>query len=406
MNPKSPAREPRCETSRALRVLLAHNFYREPGGEDEVFRAERSLLERAGHPTSEYTMRSSEIASDPRSLLSVACGTIWSRDAYRGLSRLIARERPDVAHFHNIVPLLSPSAYQACRDAGVPVVQTLHNYRLFCPAAIFYRAGRVCEECADHSLWRSIRYGCYRGSRAASATVASMLVIHRWRRTWLERVDRYVALSHFSKELFVRLGLPAEKIVVKPNFVDADPGIGEGKGGFALFVGRLTPEKGVRTLLEAWSRLKETVPLKIVGDGPEAPAVRGAVSRSRHIEWLGQCSNAEVLELIGDATILVFPSEWYEPFGRVVIEALARGTPVLAAERGAAAELVAAERTGLHFRPGDPDDLARQAERLLSDPTRLARFRRRARQEFERNFSSESNYMQLMSIYESVRIRR
>jgi glycosyltransferase involved in cell wall biosynthesis len=394
------------ERSRPLRILLAHNFYREPGGEDAVFRSERDLLQGAGHHVYAYTKENSKIESGTPHSIAVACGTIWSHATYRSLHRLLATERPDVAHFHNIFPLLSPSAYEACRDARVPVIQTLHNYRLFCPAASFFRSGKVCEECTDHSLWRSVQHGCYRGSRAATATVASMLAIHGWRGTWRERVDCFVALTEFAREKLIQLGLPAEKIAVKPNFVDPDPGLGEGEGGFALFVGRLSPEKGIRTLLDAWRKLDGRTPLKILGDGPDAPLVRDAASRLRDVEWLGWRPNAEVLRLIGEATFLVFPSEWYEACPRVLIECLARGTPVLATSLGAAAELIRAGRTGLHFQPGDADELALQADRMVSDVVERSEFRREARREYERKYTAERNYTQLMSIYQKAQAAR
>jgi len=247
--------------------------------------------------------------------------------------------------------------------------------------------------------WPGVVHACYRGSRAASGAVATMLTVHRALRTWTETVDVYVALTGFARDKFVEGGLPADKIVVKPNFVAPDPGPGRGGGGYALFVGRLAPEKGTETMLAAWDRLENSIPLKIVGDGPLRARVARAAATRANVEWLGHRPVAEVHALMREADMLVFPSEWYETFGRVAAEAFAAGTPVVAADIGAVAELVEHGRTGLKFRPGDPDDLAAQVDLALSQPARLRRMRGEARAEFEARYTAERNYPKLMEIY-------
>jgi glycosyltransferase involved in cell wall biosynthesis len=335
--------------------------------------------------------------------LTLAKDTVWNASAYRELTALIRRERPEVVHFHNTLPLVSPAGYYAARAEGVPVIQTLHNYRLLCPVALLFRDGRVCEDCMGKAVpWPGVVHRCYRGSRAASGVIATMLTVHRALGTWTEMVDVYVALTEFARNKFIEGGLPAGKIVVKPNFVYPDPGPGEGRGGYALFVGRLSPEKGVGTLLAAWERLDRRIPLKVVGDGPLRKQVAEAGNRHSWVEYLGYRQAEEVHALLKEASVLVFPSEWYEGFSRVAAEAFATATPIIASDIGSAAELVEHGHTGLRFRPGDPEDLAAQAGWFISHPEEHARMRREVRAEYEAKYTAERNYRALMEIYDSA----
>jgi glycosyltransferase involved in cell wall biosynthesis len=388
-----------------MKILAVHNRYQQPGGEDEVFLAETTLLESYGHRVVRYSTHNDRVADMNR--LALAGNTLWNTSAYQELRALIRRERPHAAHFHNTFPLVSPAGYYAARAEGVPVVQTLHNYRLLCPNGLFFRDGRACEDCMGKVVtWPGIVHKCYRGSRAASGLVTAMLTVHRALRTWTEMVDVYVALTEFAQSKFIEGGLPAGKIVVKPNFVYPDPGRGQGGGGYALFVGRLAPEKGTRTMLAAWDRLETRVPLKIVGDGPLKDQVVEVATRRSGVEWLGHRQVADVHALMRNADMLVFPSEWYETFGRVAAEAFAAGTPVIAANTGAAAELVEHGRTGLKFRPGDPEDLVTQVEWALSHSAELRSMREEVRAEFEAKYTAERNYRALMEIYEAALERK
>ena len=388
-----------------MKILAVHNRYQRPGGEDQVFVDETALLEARDHRVVRYEVHNDQVERVNR--LTLAKDTVWNTSAYRELRALIRRERPDVVHFHNTLPLISPAGYYAARAEGVPVIQTLHNYRLLCPVALFFRDGRVCEDCMGKAVpWPGVVHECYRGSRAASGVIATMLTVHRVMRTWTEMVDVYVALTEFARSKFIEGGLPAGKIVVKPNFVAPDPGRGQGGGGYALFVGRLAPEKGTGTMLAAWERLGTRIPLKIVGDGPLRDRVVEAAARRSNVEWLGHRPVEEVHALMGKADMLVFPSEWYETFGRVAVEAFATGTPVIAADIGAVAELVEHGRTGLEFRPGDPEDLVTQVEWALSHPAELRLMRDEVRAEFEAKYTAERNYRALMEIYEAALERK
>jgi glycosyltransferase involved in cell wall biosynthesis len=388
-----------------MKILAVHNRYQRPGGEDQVFVDETTLLETRNHRVLRYEVHNDQVEHVDR--LTLAKDTVWNTSAYRELRTIIRRERPDVVHFHNTLPLVSPAGYYAAKAEGVPVIQTLHNYRLLCPVALFFRDGRVCEDCMGKAVpWPGVVHGCYRGSRAASGVIATMLTVHRALRTWTEMVDVYVALTEFARNKFIEGGLPAGKIVVKPNFVAPDPGRGQGGGGYALFVGRLAPEKGTGTMLAAWDRLRTRVPLKIVGDGPLKDQVVRVAAKRSDVEWLGHRPVADVHALMRKADMLVFPSQWYETFGRVAAEAFAAGTPVIAANIGAVAELVEHGRTGLKFRPGDPEDLATQVEWALSHSAELRRMREEVRAEFEAKYTAERNYRALMEIYEAALERK
>jgi glycosyltransferase involved in cell wall biosynthesis len=381
-----------------VKILLVHNFYQQTGGEDLVVTDEARLLESRGHEIVRYTAHNDDVGS--LSKLSLGRRTIWNHQAYRELRGVIARERPHIVHVHNTLPLLSPSVYYAAAAQRVPVVQTLHNYRLMCPAALCFRDGHVCTECVGKSVpLPAVRHACYRGSRSASAAIVTMLSVHRMIGTWKRKPTVYIALTELARRMFVEAGLPADKVVVKPNFVDPDPGVGTGAGGQAVFVGRLSAEKGVETLLDAWRSIGTQVPLIVVGDGPLAGRAAAAANDMAGVTWLGKRTPDQIMPLLRDAACLVFPSECYETFGRVIAESFATGTPVVAAGHGAAAELVTDGITGLHFRPGDSLDLAAKVTRLKSDPMARARMRDAARKDFEARFTADVNYRSLLAIY-------
>jgi glycosyltransferase involved in cell wall biosynthesis len=380
-----------------MRILVAHNSYQQVGGEDHAVAAEIAMLNAHGHEVVPY--RLSNNAVEGMSRLALGARTIWSRSAFLDVRRLCRTHRPDVVHFHNTLPLISPAAYYAARAERVPVVQTLHNFRVCCVNSLLFRQGHLCEECLGRSApWRGVLHNCYRGSRAAGAAITAMVAVHRALGTWRDAVDAYIALSESSRRKFVQGGLPPERIAVKPNFVYPDPGPGTGAGGYGLFVGRLSGEKGVPVLLEAWRRLDGGPPLKIVGDGALAAQVEPAL-RAGTAEWLRELPHEAVYRLVGAAAFVVLPSQCYENFPLVVIEAFAKGTPVIVSRLGAMAEIVEDGRTGLHFRPGDPADLATKVRALVADPAALARMRAAARETFERKFTAAVNHQAMMAIY-------
>lgn len=384
-----------------MRILRIHNYYQQAGGEDQSFEAEINLLKAHGHEVICFTKHNNEI--NQMSSLSIAQKTIWNQEVYTILTQLIKQEQPDVVHFENTFPLVSPAAYYAAKRLGVPVVQSLRNYRLFCANAYFLRDGHVCEACLGRSIpWPALYYKCYRNSLQATGIVFLLQTFHRLIKTWQRTIDRYIALTDFARRKYIEAGLPEHKIVVKPNFLVTDPGIGEGNGHFALFVGRLSKEKGVETLLDAWRSSRIPLPLWIVGDGPLREIVRTASLQNPNIVMLGQQSTREVLTLMKQAKMLIFPSLWFEGLPRVIVEAYAVGLPVLASNIGSMSSLICHEKTGLHFRPGDQEDIIQKVLYLLQNSTLITTIRHNARRYYEENFTSERNYQQLLQIYQSV----
>lgn len=381
-----------------MRILSIHNNYQIRGGEEESRESEESMLRSRGHQVDVYEEHNDRIAE--LGSARTALRTIWSHESYSTVRQRLSQQRYDVVHVQNFFPLISPSVYYAAKAEGVPVVQSLRNYRLICPNALFFRDGKVCEDCLGKAIpWPGVMRGCYRQNKAATAVTASMLVAHRAARTWQTQVDAYIALTQFAKEKLVQAGLPANRMKVKPNFVKQDPGIGSGQGNYALYVGRLSAEKGLDTLLEAWDQLDSPLPLNIVGAGPLEDLVKAAAARMPHVKYLGRQPMAEVHRLMGEATFLVFPSKWYETFGRVAVEAFAKGTPVIAAKIGAIAELVTEGQTGYFFQPGDVSDLAAKVNWAISHPQEIVALRSKAREVFEAKYTAAQNYYQLIEIY-------
>lgn len=385
-----------------MKILLVHNTYQQAGGEDVVFEQERQLLERNGHHVLTYVRSNHELEAQSTPKRIALVKNIFSADdSDRDIRNILRSARPEIVHVHNTFLMISPSIFNVCREEKIPVLQTLHNYRLSCPGASFYRDGQVCEECTQHSLWRSIQHGCYRDSRLSTAAVALMLQVHRMKRTWQDSVSGYLALTEFARDKFVENGIPAEKIHVKPNFVYPDPGERSASGSFALFAGRLTEEKGVATLLAAWSRLAKPIPLEIVGDGPLRRDLESQTEKMglQQVTFRGRLSVSETRARMKQAALLIVPSVWYEAFSLNIAEAFACGTPVLCSRLGAMRENVADQRTGLHFTPGDAADLAEKVEWAWGHSRELAEMGKEARREYERRYTPETNYSLLMKIY-------
>ena len=380
-------------------VLVIHNRYQQAGGEDAVVRAEVALLRQNGHRVVEYIQHNSEIERfGPLRKASLLASTTWNPLTYRELRRLIRAERPDVAHCHNLMPLISPSAYYACKAEGVRVVQTVHNFRLVCPAGTLFHDGAACSDC-NGALGRAVVRKCYRGSHVQTAAVAMMLAAHRAMGTFDEAVDAYSAPSMFCMERVAKGGIPLDKIMVRPNFLVNDPGPRSGSDDYAVFVGRLCVEKGVRQLLEAWRRLSG-MRLVIVGDGPlRSEAERSA---SSNVRFAGARSTKETMALIKAARFLVFPSIGYEAFGLTVLEAAACGVATVGSRIGATPEFVQEGKTGLMFDLEDPDDLADKAEWAWTHPICMNEMGAEARRRFVRHYSAEAGYQELMKLYGTV----
>lgn len=388
-----------------MNILMVHNRYRFRGGEDVSTEAETAILRQHGHNVVSFTRDNRDIPElDTLGLgrvgpsVRLGATTVWSRSVHREVKALLRQQSFDVVHVQNSFPQISPSVLYAARSAGVAVVQSLRNYRLVCANGTFYRDGALCELCMGRAVGTpAVRYECYQDDRIATGAVVALQSIHRLAGSWDRSVSIYIALSSSAASKHIEGGVPADRVVVKPNFLAEDPGPGsQDRSGF-LYIGRLSDEKGIYTMIKAWESI--SAPLTIIGDGPLADWVEQAAAQNSWIEYRGACSNAEAVELLGSARAALVPSQWNEPFGRGVIEAYARATPVIASRIGALSELVDDGRTGILFEPGDADDLVKAVERVLgdSDPSIMSRA---ARMQFEAHYTAGENYPQLMAIYD------
>ncbi len=442
-----------------MKILMVHNFYQSssPSGEDVVFRNEVELLSRNGIDVITYTRHNDEILNFNiinKGLLPF--NNIWSNRTYREIKALIKREKPDIAHFHNIWYLISPSAYYACKDAGIPVIQTLHNFRISCVNGLLSRDGHVCEECISskksysllvNSYWiklliNAIKYGCYRDSRIYSLSIALMQFFHWMKKTWIDKVDAYIALTEFGRQKFIEIGLPAEKIFVKPNFLSNPPAPNYSHKNYAVFLGRLSAEKGVNILIEAFKLLgkkdQESVGdhqrpiksdeqltmnnelsaithnlspmtcnlfhLKIIGDGPLMESLQKTVKvgKIKNMEFTGRLNFKDAMKILQNSNFMIMPALWYEGFPMTIREAFACGKPVIASNLGAMAELVEHGRTGLLFEPGNPIDLAEKIKWMIEHEDECIQMGKNARKIFEEKYTAERNYQILMEIYKKV----
>jgi glycosyltransferase involved in cell wall biosynthesis len=384
-----------------MKILTVHNRYKFRGGEDESREAEDTLLADKGHEIGQIVFDNSTINAG--NAWKAGLQATWSHSAWVRVRDYIDDWRPDLLDVHNFFPLASPSVYYAARKQGVPVVQTLHNYRLLCPGADFYRNGAVCEDCTRHSIpWPGILHGCYRGSKAQTSAVALMTTSHRLMRTWMRTVAVFFVLSEFAKRKFVENGLPESRMVVKPNFI-ADPGPPGGGGEEFLYAGRLSPEKGIHTLLQAIALTRSpSMRFRIVGDGPLESAVREASLKDPRITYCGRLPLSGVMRMMSLARMVIVPSDCYETFGRAAAEAFAAGAPVICTSVGAVAEIVDDRETGFHFQAGDPGDLARLLDEISTHPGILAGMRENARGAYQAKYTPERNYRLLMNGYEKA----
>lgn len=389
-----------------VRILSLHNSYREGGGEDVVAMQECELLRAYGHEVVEYRRSNSELGDDPISKMLFAGRAFWSHKAQRDIEDIILRTRPDVAHFHNVFPQISFSGYKACKRHGVPVVQTVHNYRLVCVRGDYFRNNHICQDCLT---WKSplpaVLHRCYHRSFAQSAAAASALGAHRLLQTWKRFVDVFVALTEFGKQKLIEAGLPAAKIVVKPHFVHPDPGASDRyrANGYALFAGRLSPEKRVLSLIEAWKKIKD-LPLMVVGSGPSEVVIKQALGRNldSRVHLLGAQPRHILMSLMKNARLLLVPSEWYETFGMVIVEAFAAGIPVFASRLGAMTELIEEGKTGRLFTPGAIEEIRECMGWATQNPLTLAYMGQEARRVFERKYTAMVNYPLMMDLYKGA----
>lgn len=393
-----------------MKIALFHNRYKQPGGEDVMVDFEHRLLEQAGHEVQRFEVANGDRIADGgfaklrgAALTAVQAG--WNRDSMRSVLAMLEDFRPDVGHVHNWFPLLSPSIYEAHRMAGVPVVQTLHNYRLFCARGTCWDGQEVCTDCVDGKRSRAVRRGCYRESHLQSV-VWWQTMSRSWADgTFRSLVDTYLAPSQIVRDLHVEAGLPAEKIRVVANACE-DPGLVPfgGEAPAAVFVGRLEEEKGIRSLLEGWRALPWT--LHVVGQGSLSSELMQTYGKDLQIRFHGQLSRDRVRDVIRQSSLAVFPSIWHEPFGLGVIEAMASGRPVVTAGPGAPGTLIEHGISGIHIPKPGPIVLAKACEQLLCDPQRVRQMGDEARRRYLACYSPDAHLHALNNAFEGLIHRR
>lgn len=383
-----------------LRVLRVHNRYQQRGGEDVSFESECLLLERMGHRVSRLEFTNDDIPTSRSMVYAVklAGNTVWSRSARQKIGAELEAFQPDIVHFDNTFPLISPAVYGVVKKRGIAVVQSLRNYRLICPSAVLFHDGMIYEDNVGKLIpWRAVRDQVYRDSYLQTAVVALMLVMHRLMGTWQHNVDRYIALTETVKRKHIVAGFQDDKVVVKPNFVnDCNSGSQAQRSGF-LYVGRLSQEKGVGTLFDAVQQSGRS--LTVIGDGDEGLVDRASASE---YSYLGRLPEQETYTNMASSTAVICPSEWYEPFGRVVVEAFAVSTPVIASRLGGLEEIIEDGVTGLLFEPGNVDDLAAKITWAAEHPEEMRRMGENARREYVAKYTPERNYEMLMDIYQQA----
>lgn len=392
-----------------MKVLIIHNYYGStaPSGENKVVDAEIGMLKQRGHQVELFSRHSDDLHNGGvTKLVKAAVSTPWSVESAIRIRKVVKEFRPDIIHAHNTFPLISPSVFHAVATGnGAATVITLHNYRLLCPAAIPMRSGVVCQECIEtRSVWPALRHRCYRSSLFATAPLAANVALHRAIGTWQRKVDAFIALSSFQRDLVSQGGIPTERIHVRPNFVEgsAQPTRITDRSNQVLFVGRLSQEKGVHTLIEAWEKLGGAAPeLLIIGDGPcKWDLVKQASGLP--IRFLGQASKEFVSKAMESCKLLVLPSEWYETFGLVVAEAMARGTPAIVSDLGALPEIVDDGVNGLIFPAGDSLSLSKKVTAALDNVNLLQTMSANARATYDTKYSIEAGYLSLLKVYEQA----
>lgn len=383
--------------------MFIHNYYQQSGGEDKVVQQEIDLLRSKGIDVSLYSVHNDSIKEKGVvGKVKLGMGTVWSYSEYKKLKQYLLENEPNIVHVHNFFPILSPAVYYACQKLNIPVVQTLHNYRLICPSAMFMKENEVCERCLTGSILNSVKYKCYRNSKLQTASIATMITFNHMIGTWNNKINRYIALTNFAKNKFVEGGIPSNKIIVKPNFLeskDIQPISGE---KYFLFVGRVSKEKGVHNLLDAWMQLsnKYDTKLIIIGDGPEREGLERTY-KAKDVKFLGNQDTKKVLAYMKGAQYLVVPSIWYEGFPMTIVEAFSVGTPVICSNIGSLQEVVEDEITGFHFDYKNVEHLMSILSKALNHNS-YELMRKNVFSKFEGNYTSEVNYKQLINIYQEA----
>lgn len=382
------------------KILIVHNYYQIPGGEDSVVANEKKMLEAYGHKVILYSRNNGELKEMPKlQKLFLPITTIFNPKTYCDIRKLIKTENIEVVHVHNTLNLVSPAVYYAAKSMRIPVVQTVHNFRLLCPGATFYRNGSICEECVEQGLWCAVKHKCYRESRIQ--TLACVLNTWFHRMTGIYGKINYICLTEFNRQKLLTLKqIKKEKVFVKPNFVENEDGFipEKNRENQYIFAGRLDKLKGIEMLFDAWKKMGNTAPrLVVCGTGPMETWCKLFVQQNRvNIELRGSLSNVKVRKLIANSKALILPTQWYEGFPMSIVEAFSVGTPVICSDLGNAGSIVEEGVTGCKFK-------ADSVENLIIAINRCKGLHKSTLQVYQEKYTQEKNYKKLTDIYTAVR---
>lgn len=388
-----------------MKILQVHNYYQYSGGEDAVIQNEKKLLEQHGHEVKQYTRHNDEIKGI-RQKVSLLLSTHYSNSSKKDFLKKLIAYTPDVVHTHNFFPLITPSIFDTCQEMDIPVVMTLHNYRLIYPNGYLFHDGKVDERPILGSAYTTVLDGVYRNSKLQTAVVAHMIEYHRKKNTWNSKIKCLIALTDFSKRVFIKSGILSEKIRVKPNFTaDQYTEVVDDKpypDPYFVFVGRISEEKGIEMLVKTWVNYQLAMPLFILGNGPLLDPLKTFSKHSKYVHWLGHQPQSQVLQYVKHAQALVFPSIWYEGFPMTIVEAFSLGTPVITSNIGSQAEIVKDQYNGVHFQLKNKEDLALKITELSKDTNLAKQLGASARSTYLNKYTPEKNYQELISIYNDV----
>lgn len=381
-------------------VLMAHNYYQVPGGEDTVFHNEVNMLEKNGHKVIKYTRHNDEIKSGVLSKLKLCIDTIFSFKTYKEVKKLIDENDIDVVHVHNTLPLISPSIYYAARYKKVPVVQTIHNFRLLCPGATFTRNGEICEDCVYKGLGQALNHKCYRGSLAQTFIMYAMLKFHRTIGTY-DKIN-YITLTEFNKNKLLSLVKDESNIYVKPNFVEKRDKVERVLEDYFVYIGRLDDIKGINFLVEAWKEIDEKINLYVIGTGPEECQLNEFIKKNNitNIKLLGFMQREEAFKIIQKSRAIIVPSKWYEGFPMTIAESFSLGVPVIGSKVGNIQSIIDDKNNGLLFEMNNKENLNKVIKKVFYNKKENEEMGENAYKAFYENYTDIKNYENLKEIYE------
>lgn len=390
----------------ALKILQVHNYYKQRGGEASVIEMERTLLEKNGHVVILFC-KDSALESGSLVALKTAWKMPYSQTVFEELSKILMTDQPDIVHVHNTFPLITPSVFYACKKLGIPVVYTLHNYRLIYPNALLMHNGEIDLRTINNSAYSVVKDKVYQNSLMKTYAVSRLIEFHKKNSTWYTQVDKFICLTDFAKRIFMDWGLPENLLAVKPNFVqdpyrkfpDLNPDFK--REGF-LFVGRISKEKGVEDLIRTWINYDLEIPLNIIGDGELKNNLQEISKKNKYINWIGYQNKENVYLWLTKVKALILPSIWFEGFPMTLAEAMAAGTPSIVSNIGSQHTIIKDGISGLHFNVSDQKDLMEKVISLDENPEQVTKLSEGARSIYLNQFTEQVNYGQLLNIYKSV----